>query len=124
MSESTYEFYQRGMALLESGDPAQAAVLLERAKRHEPDKASIREALGRAYCNSGRYRLAGGHFAKALVLDPTNDYAHFGLAFCLARLGEAGRAAGHIKMALAMSPENESYQRLAARLAAGVKKNG
>ncbi len=121
MMSETYEFYRRGMDLLESGDPAQAAVLLERAKRLEPNKASIREALGRAYCNHGRYRLAGGHFAKALALDPTNDYAHFGLAFCLARIGEFGRASGHIKMALVMSPENEAYRRLAGRLAAAAQ---
>ena|SRR3990170_8424937 len=126
MSDHAYDLYQRGMAFLESGHPAQAAVLFERARRLEPDKASIREALGRAYFNYGQYDLAKHHFEKAISIDPTNDYAHFGVALSLQRLGRFVPAAGHIKLALAMSPKNESYQELARRLLVdkAVRKKG
>ena len=52
--ESAYELLQRGRGLLERRHNAQAAVVLERAARLEPGKASILEALGRAYFNSGQ----------------------------------------------------------------------
>ena len=52
--ESAYDLLQRGHALLEDHHNAQAAVVLERAARLEPGKASILEALGRAYFNSAQ----------------------------------------------------------------------
>jgi len=48
MSE-TYDLYQQGRSHLQKGRAAQATVALEKAKRREPEKASIREALGIAY---------------------------------------------------------------------------
>ena len=45
MSEA-YDLYQLGKARLREGMAAQATVPLEKAKRLEPEKASIREALG------------------------------------------------------------------------------
>ena len=48
MSEA-YDLYQLGRARLREGMAAQATVPLEKARRLEPDKASIREALGIAY---------------------------------------------------------------------------
>ena len=50
-----YDLFRRGSELLESGDYSAAAIPLEKASRFEPDKTSIREALGRAYFRSGRY---------------------------------------------------------------------
>ena len=55
-SDDAYALFQRGLSLLADRHWAQAAVSLEKAKRLEPDKTSIREALGRAYFRSGRYR--------------------------------------------------------------------
>jgi hypothetical protein len=52
--EGAYELFSRGMGFLRDGHPHQAAMLLGRAKLIEPDKASIREALGRALYMSGR----------------------------------------------------------------------
>ncbi len=59
-SGDVYEWYQRGMKLLQEGSPAAAAALLERAAGAEPDSRSIREALARAQFNSRRLR-GGGH---------------------------------------------------------------
>ncbi|MGP1674704.1 MAG: hypothetical protein ACTS8Z_05785, partial [Candidatus Limnocylindrales bacterium] len=47
--ETAYDLLQRGGALLGRRHHAQAAIVLERADRLEPDKQSILEALGRAY---------------------------------------------------------------------------
>ena len=44
-----YDLYQQGRGHLQLGMAAQATVALEKAKKIEPDKASIREALGIAY---------------------------------------------------------------------------
>ena len=41
-----YDYFQQGKAHLKNGMAAQATVALEKAKKLEPDKASIREALG------------------------------------------------------------------------------
>ena len=60
--ESVYDLYRRGQELLERGDFAAAAVPLSRARDLEPDKASIREALGRALFHSQRYREAAEEF--------------------------------------------------------------
>ena len=46
--DSVYDLYQRGCALLDHGDHQAAIVSLSKARDLEPDKASIREARGRA----------------------------------------------------------------------------
>ena len=75
--QDAYALFQRGIALLEERHWAQAAVPLEKAKRLEPDKTSIREALGRAYFRSGHYRRAASEFSAVVERNPANDYAHF-----------------------------------------------
>jgi Flp pilus assembly protein TadD len=113
-----YDLLMRGRAFLASGHPHQAAVVLGRAKLLEPEKASIREALGRALYMSGRNARARREFAKAVQIDPVNDYAHFGLALACARTGERTRAVAHLKLALAMRPGAAEYQEALDRLAA------
>ena len=63
---------------------ARATVALEKAKRLEPDKTSIREALGRAYFRSARFEQAAEEFAAVVERHPVNDYAHFCLGRALA----------------------------------------
>ena len=85
-------------------------IALERARDAAPRHGSVREALGRAYYGAGRPAAAGAEFAEAIEIDPTNDYAHFGLALCLARGGERTRALGHLRLAIAMRPGNPAYR--------------
>ncbi len=61
--EDVYELFQRGMRLLEAGDFDQATVPLAKAAAIEPEKTSIREALGRAYFRSRRFEKAAAEFA-------------------------------------------------------------
>ena len=109
MSESTYSLFQRGRRHLRAGMAAQATVALEKAKRREPDKASIREALGIAYFRSGRWEQAEAEFRKLLDLSPVNDYAHYALGRCLEKQGRAAEANGHYKLASRMRPGDELY---------------
>ena len=60
--EQVYELFKRGSDLLEHGDFSAAAISLEQARKLEPEKSSIREALGRAYFRSGRYQDASVEF--------------------------------------------------------------
>ena len=95
--ESAYELFQRGQALIRGRHHAQAAVVLERASRAEPNKGSILEALGRACFNSAQYDRAKETFERLLEVDPSSPYAHFGLGQSLKRLGrraEVRRAPG------------------------------
>lgn len=93
-----YEAFCHGRWLLEAREYRQATLALERAKALEPDKGSIREALGRAYLSSRSYLRAVEEFSAAVELHPTDGYAHYGLARSLDRLGDP-RAARHYKLA-------------------------
>ena len=116
MSESeTYDLFQKGRQHLEQGMAAQATVSLEKAKRREPEKASIREALAIAYFRLQRYREAEEEFRVMLDLSPADDYAHYGLARALEKLGRTNEARGHLKLAKSLRPGSEHY---AARLRA------
>lgn len=106
---AVYEWYQRGLELLEAGDVHAAATLLERAAAAEPEKGSIREALARAYFRGRRFSAALAQFTAALEISPANDYAHFGAGLCLGRLGRLHQAVGHLRMANVMRPDNDDY---------------
>jgi Flp pilus assembly protein TadD len=116
-SSRAYDLLARAKEFLREGHPHQAAILLAEAKLLEPDKASIRETLARALYLSGRAARARREFAKAVQIDPVNDYAHYGLALSCARTGERTRAIAHLKLAIAMRPGNETYQQALARIA-------
>jgi Flp pilus assembly protein TadD len=108
-----YRAFQDGSRLLASSNPHAAVVALERARDLEPEQGSIREALGRAYFRCGRFPAARSEFARAVEIDPVNDYAHFGLGLCLLRVGDRDSARGHLKLAVAMRPRDEYVQALA-----------
>jgi|ERR1700704_6571828 Flp pilus assembly protein TadD len=105
-----YDAYQEGVRLLDGANAHAAVVALERARELEPEKGSIRETLGRAYFRTGRFGAASAEFAKAVELDPVNDYAHFGLGLCLIRTGERDAARGHLRLATVMRPEVDAYR--------------
>jgi len=105
----TYELFQEGRQRLKNGMPAQATVPLEKAKRREPNKASIREALGIAYFRLRRYDEAEAEFRAMLELAPTDDYAHYALGRCLEKQGREQEANGHYKLASSLRPGTEHY---------------
>lgn len=113
---AAYDAFMEGSQLLASANPHAAAVALERARDLEPDKGSIREALGRAYFRCGRIPAAQTEFEEAVEIDPVNDYAHFGLGLCLLRAGDRIGARRHLKLAVAMRPLDD-YRRALAQVA-------
>jgi Flp pilus assembly protein TadD len=117
-SESAYDLYSRGRGMLEKGDFHQAALVLGRAKLLEPEKASIREALGRALYRCGRMSRARKEFAKAVALNPSDDYGHFALALACEKTGQRSRARAHAKLAVALRPGVADYELVAERLSA------
>ena len=77
-AEPTYTLYRRGMELLEEGDYMDAAAPLAEAARREPEKTSVREALGRALSMTGDKRRARHHLALASNLRPDRrDYRYY-----------------------------------------------
>jgi tetratricopeptide (TPR) repeat protein len=109
-SDDAYALFQRGLSLLAENHWAQAAVSLEKAKRLEPDKTSIREALGRAYFRSGRYRHAASEFSAVVERSPANDYAHFCLGRSFEKLGDRRAARRHLSLAFGMRPDRTDYR--------------
>jgi Flp pilus assembly protein TadD len=100
----TYELFQEGRRRLKEGLPAQATVPLERARRAEPAKASIREALGIAYFRLSRWQDAEAEFRAVLDVSPADSYAHYALARCLDKQGRPEEATGHYKLARMLEP--------------------
>ena len=106
-----YEWYQRGLRLLGDRHPEAAATLLTRAAAAEPGSRSIREALARAQYDAGRYRDAIETFTGLIALNPTDDYAQFGLGLAASKAGDLALAAEHLALAVAMRPDLAHYGR-------------
>ncbi len=118
MSE-TYNLYRQGREHLANGLNAQATVALEKAKRREPEKTSIREALGIAYFRIRRFAEAEHEFRTILDQRPVDHYAHFALGRCLEKQGRRGEAAGHYKLARFFRPQSREYKKALDAFEAG-----
>ena len=106
-----YEWYRRGLQLLGDGHPDAAATLFTRAADAEPSSRSVLEALARAQYDAGRYRAAIDSFSRLIDLNPTDDYAQFGLGLAASRAGDLELAAEHLALAAAMRPDLGHYTR-------------
>ena len=114
--ESAYALFQRGQSLLARRHHAQAAIVLERASKLEPGKASILEALGRAYYNSRQHELACETFEALLEVDPINHYGHYAYGQALKQLGRDPEAWTQLKLAVALAPDSALYRGALRRL--------
>jgi len=108
--DDVYDLYQRGMALLEDGHFHQATIPLSKARDLEPDKTSIREALGRAYFRSSNFEEARVEFEAVVELAPTNDYALFCLGRSLLELGRPAEARKPLVLAAQLRPDRRDYR--------------
>jgi Flp pilus assembly protein TadD len=109
MSE-VYDLFKRGTALLEAGDFNQATVPLQKAAAIEPEKTSIREALGRAYFRSRRFEQAAVEFEAVVERAPTNDYALFCLGRSLMEAGRPAEARKPLALAACLRPDRRDYR--------------
>ena len=129
---SPYDWYQRARALVESGSPEAALLLLGRLEADEPGTRSVAELRGRALFDTRRYADAARAFELLTELAPDDDYAHFGLGMALWRLHDFPRARDHLALACAMRPARREYAQalrqvratLASREAAGLPLQG
>ena len=110
VSDDVYDLFQRGTELLEAGDFNAATVPLARTRDLDPDKTSIREALGRAYFRSSQYEAAATEFAAVAEAAPTNDYALFCLGRSLQELGRHREARKPLTLAATLRPERRDYR--------------
>jgi len=117
-AESLYTTYRRGIELLEEGDFEHAKAPLEEAARQAPEKASVREALGRVYFRTRDYENAAHEFEAVVESHPVDDYAHFCLGRALTKTGETKRARHHLALASNLRPDRSDYRLYRERLAA------
>ena len=108
--ENAYDLFRRGSQLLAQHHPGAAAVVLERCLALEPGKASILEALGRAYFNQGAHARAAERFQTIVDHNPLEHYAHFGLGLCGLRTGDLEGALRTLRLAVVMKPDSEDYR--------------
>ncbi|MDX6622599.1 MAG: protein-glutamine gamma-glutamyltransferase [Solirubrobacterales bacterium] len=106
----TYTLYRRGIELLEDGDFRHATEPLAEAARREPEKTSVREALGRAYYRSGEFRKAAVEFEAVVESHHVNDFAHFCLGRALSHTGDRKRARHHLALAANLRPDRRDYR--------------
>src|SRR3954470_1778850 len=105
-----YELFREGQKRFRNALTARATGPLERAKRLEPQKASIREALGLAYFRLRRWEEAEREFRMITAeLEPADVYAHSPLGRELAGQGRSAEANGHYKLASSMKPGSAQY---------------
>jgi predicted Zn-dependent protease len=99
-----WEEYRRATLFYESGDPAEAARLLEPVVAAEPGNASARLLLARSYFHSAQLRRAETELRALVDRDPSDHYAHHVLGRTLERLGRPVEALPHLRLAAAMHP--------------------
>ena len=108
-SGEVYDWYQRGVQLLDEGDPATASQVLSRAAARVPHSRSVLEALARAQFDSEQYDQAVQSFQRLVEEDPDDDYAQFGWGLSAAKLGQFDLAVEHLAVAAAMRPDVNYY---------------
>src|SRR5947209_14515966 len=107
--DSVYDRYRRGSSLLGHGDHQAAIVPLSKARDLEPDKASIREALGRALFHARRYAGAAEEFGAVPQRTPPNDYALFCLCPSTQLLRRHREAGKQLALGSPLRPERAHY---------------
>jgi len=116
---SVYELYTAARTHLQDGEHLRAIPPLEEARDREPDKGSIREALGTAYLRARRYTDAERELQVAVTLAPNDAYAYFLLGRAQQRLGQLALARGSFKLAGWLAPASDTYREALAALDEG-----
>jgi len=109
--DSVYDLFQRGTQLLDAGDFHAAIVPLTSARDLDPEKNSIREALGRALFRAQRYAEAEAEFAAVVDRAPTDHYALFCLGRARQLQGRHADARHPLALASGLRPDRADYRR-------------
>jgi Flp pilus assembly protein TadD len=114
--DNTYRLYREGIELLEDGSYDAATAPLAEVARRAPEKASVREALGRAYFHNRQFAEAASEFEAVVETHPVDDYAHFCLGRALSLTGHRDRARHHLALASNLRPDRRDYREYRDRL--------
>jgi tetratricopeptide (TPR) repeat protein len=104
-----YDWYLRGLELLDTGDASSAVQILEHVATAEPDSRMAREALARAQFDMGMYPEALENFSWIVSVNPADDYAQFGLGLAATKLGDLAAAVDHLALAAGLRPDIAYY---------------
>jgi len=104
-----YDWYLRGLELLDNGDAAAAVQVLGHTVTADPESRMAREALARSQFDMGMYPEARANFEWIISIDPADDYAQFGLGLAATKLGDLPSAVEHLALAAAMRPDIAYY---------------
>ena len=104
-----YDWYIRGVELLESGDANASVQLLTHVAGVEPESRMVREALARAQFDAGLYEEALANFEWIIAVNPADDYSQFGLGLAATKMGDLPKAVEHLQLAAAMRPDIGYY---------------
>jgi predicted Zn-dependent protease len=96
--------YERAERLLDAGQPIEAADALVPVIAAEPENASVRQLLARAYFHSAQLGRAEQQLRWLIEHDPSDHYAQFVLGRTLERQGRPDQALPHLRLAAVMRP--------------------
>ena len=110
--DSAYDLFMNGTALLDNGDFHAAVVPLARARELEPDKASVREALGRALFGAAPLPRGARPSSRpsSSTRRPTTTRSSASAA-SLQLLGRHAEARKPLALASCLRPEREDYSK-------------
>lgn len=106
-----YDAYRNGTELLARGDFHAAAIPLGQVREQAPEKASVREAYGRALFGAQRYREAAEEFEALVQRAPTDHHALFCLGRCMQKIGKHAEARAPLAQACLLAPGRKDYAR-------------
>jgi tetratricopeptide (TPR) repeat protein len=104
-----YDWYIRGVELLDSGDSTSSVQLLQHVATSEPESRMVREALARAQFDAGLYEEALANFEWIIAINPADDYSQFGLGLAATKMVDLRKAVDHLALAAAMRPDVTHY---------------
>ncbi|MFD7782145.1 tetratricopeptide repeat protein [Streptomyces nojiriensis] len=99
------ERWARAQLFFDAKEYATAARILEALAGGAPEQLAPRLLLARAYYHSAQLSRAERELRAILERWPVEDYAQLMLGRTLERLGRAGEARPHLRMAAAMAGE-------------------
>jgi Flp pilus assembly protein TadD len=104
-SDDLHSEYLRADLFLESGQPTEAARILEPVVEAHPDNEAALELLARSYFGAAQLGPAERTLRRLVELAPSNGWARRALARTLERQSRHDEAAPHHRMADALGVE-------------------
>ena len=93
------------IALIDAGELAEAAALLEELRRHHPDDLTVLNNLAAVYVARKQLQRALQLFDSALQTHPDNAYLHLNAASVYQQLNQPSQAVGHLDHVIALDPQ-------------------